>query len=141
MRKVNCNYCGEPAKMISGKQLYYGKGYPHLDKLMYWQCVPCNAHVGTHKNTSKPMGRLANPALRKAKSAAHNAFDPLWQDGEMSRTEAYGWLAHAMAIERKNCHIGYFNLDECLQVLIVCQNRKMQGLNAILNTDYNANPV
>jgi hypothetical protein len=40
---------------------------------MIYLCVPCDAYVGTHKNSKdhKPLGFLANRGLREARKAAH----------------------------------------------------------------------
>ena len=51
---------------------------------------------------SKP---LVNAATHEARIAAHAAFDPLWQSGRMKRREAYRWLAEAMEMSPKDCHI------------------------------------
>jgi hypothetical protein len=47
---------------------------------MIYHCKSCDAWVGVHKGTNKPLGRLANRELRDWKKKAHAAFDPLWQE-------------------------------------------------------------
>ena len=64
-----------------------------------------------------PLGRLANAELRRAKSAAHAAFDPLWKSKRMKRRDAYGWLARELGISRDNCHIGMFDIAACRAVV------------------------
>jgi hypothetical protein len=70
------------------------------------------------------MGRLANPELRRAKSAAHAAFDPLWKSRKMGRKQAYAWLARELGISVANCHIGMFDVDACRSVVKVVEARK-----------------
>jgi hypothetical protein len=62
------------------------------------------------------LGRLADAELRKAKIAAHAVFDPLWKSGEMTRKEAYRWLAKALNLAEPP-HMGSMNIDECHLVI------------------------
>lgn len=119
---VNCNYCGESAELVGGLRIY-----PHrndLSDLKFWLCAPCNAYVGCHKagngygDGSTPLGRLANAELRKAKSQAHDAFDPIWKRGLMKRKEAYSWLKKQLGA-RDAVHIGEMCLEDCRRVVAV----------------------
>jgi hypothetical protein len=75
--------------------------------------------VGTHKNSKehKPLGRLANAELRAAKKRAHAAFDPLWKSGHMKRGSAYAWLSDTLGIDKKDAHIGMFDVERCNAVV------------------------
>lgn len=131
---ITCPYCSKPAVLVGGDVIY-----PHrldLESLKFWNCSPCRAYVGCHKkgawvrdgkkkvmsDGTIPLGRLANADLRKAKSAAHLAFDPLWKNGERTRNQAYDWLAKKLGIQIKECHIGQFDLDTCNKVVGFCKN-------------------
>jgi hypothetical protein len=110
-----CPYCKRFSKAVTGKEIY-----PHrkdLFSLNFYSCAGCNAYVGTHKGTLKPLGRLANKELRRAKSKAHKAFDPLWKCLGMKRKEAYKWLAETLNIKVSECHIGLFDIEECETVV------------------------
>ena len=114
-----CPYCGNDAELTTGY-----KAYPHrldLADLKVWACFPCDAWVGTHKNspTHAPLGRLANAELRRAKMAAHAAFDPWWKSGRMTRREAYKKLAELMGIDPKDAHIGMFDVEQCKTVVLL----------------------
>lgn len=113
-RKVFCDYCGAPAKLIDSKALYGGVGYG-----MMWRCNPCDAHVGVHANSPShaPLGRLANGHLRRLKMRAHKAFDEIWREGFMSRRAAYAWLAAKLDLPPEKCHIGMFNPETCKEVI------------------------
>lgn len=115
--EVFCDYCGEQAHLVTGKQLYPHR--PDLAGIKAWQCTPCDASVGCHKNSENPLGRLANKALKKMKMKAHAAFDPLWKSGEMSRTEAYEWLQDKLNLDPDACHIGKFDETMCQKVIDV----------------------
>lgn len=112
-----CPYCSKTPKLVTGKELF-----PHLPKLSskhFWQCKPCGAHVGCHPNTNRAMGPVANAELRKARTDAHTAFDPLWKLNYMERNAAYKWLAETMGIDAKKAHIGYFDIDQCMMARAV----------------------
>ncbi len=117
---IKCDYCGKEAKKTTGAEIY-----PHRDDLhalKFYACMPCAAWVGCHKKTGKPLGRLANADLRKAKMNAHKAFDPLWKNGDMTRGDAYAWLSNELCISRDKCHIGMFDIDQCWSVVDACNN-------------------
>jgi hypothetical protein len=108
---VLCDYCGQRAVLIDSKEIY-GRSYGRA-----WMCKPCQAYVGCHPGTTRPLGRLADKELREAKKAAHAAFDPLWKRGSMTRTQAYAWLSAALGIPAADCHIGMFDLSTCGRVV------------------------
>jgi hypothetical protein len=112
---VGCDYCYFEAELVSGDKIYPHRG--DLFSKMFWRCVSCDAYVGCHPGTSQPLGRLANAELRRAKQAAHKAFDPLWQSGKMSRTQAYRRLAEQMGMSQKECHIGMFTTQQCEEAI------------------------
>lgn len=123
-----CPYCGQPAEKTTGAVVY-----PHLRRLagkVMYRCQPCKAWVGCHDGTDKPLGRLANADLRKAKQDAHAAFDPIWEELAFSgmsrsraRTQAYAWLAEALGIAVRDCHIGLFDEETCRRVVAACKAR------------------
>lgn len=122
---ILCDYCGKQAKLVQGDVIYPHR--PDLYELWFWSCEPCQAYVGTHKQSKVhfPLGRLANHALRRAKNRAHAAFDPLWKDGPTKRKEAYEWLSNGLGIDFKDCHIGMFNIEQCDRVVEICERMRL----------------
>jgi len=124
---VTCQYCSNDAELIDSKEIY-GRSYG-----MAWICRPCDAYVGTHMNSKdhKPLGKLANKPTREARKRAHAAFDPLWErkmvrdncSKTVARKAGYAWLAGRMSIEVKRCHISWFDVDQCEQVVNICNSR------------------
>jgi len=122
--EVVCPYCGRPAELVD-IQVIYGKSYG-----LIWLCRPCEAWVGTHKNSKKhaPLGRLANEELRNWKKRAHERFDLLWQrkvrkEGctvTAARRAAYKWLAEQLGISMRACHIGRFDVEQCKRTVAIC---------------------
>ena len=114
-----CPYCGQSAKLVGGEYLYSHR--PDLYHLRFWLCDDCCAWAGVHRNspTYRPKGRLANEALRRLRTRAHRAFDPLWKSGRKTRAEAYRWLQEALDTPYKP-HIGFMDERECKRVIEVC---------------------
>ena len=60
--------------------------------------------------------------------AAHKAFDPIWQSGEMTRSGAYGWLAGQLGMAKKDCHMVLMDAAQCREVVRVCNLREFGKL-------------
>ena len=110
-----CPYCGKKPQCVSAKEIYPHR--PDLWSKWIWICHPCDAYVGCHQNTKKPLGRFAEKELRKWKKNAHASFDPVWKSRRVTRETAYAKLADAMEIPVAECHIGMFNVAQCKAVL------------------------
>jgi len=113
-----CPYCQKESELVTGKEIYLHR--TDLHSKAFYRCKDCDAYVGCHPGTTKPLGRLADAELRKAKLNAHAAFDPMWQGGKMARKLAYAWLARALKIPVDKCHIGEFDVEMCERVKFVC---------------------
>ena len=71
-------------------------------------------------------GRTSTPAdeeTRKARQAAHAAFDPFWKGGCLSKAAAYKELAAYMGLTLKETHIGQFDQSQCAVVMAFCGQR------------------
>lgn len=111
-QSINCTICGHPAAFVNN-QVIYGKPYgewPHA-----WLCGNsyCGAYVGCQPGTDQPKGTFADKPTRQARKDAHAAFDPLFDSGEMSREDAYAWLAVQMGLSIEQCHISMFDIAQC----------------------------
>lgn len=124
-KQVICPYCGDTAQLVDSIRVYrrsYG---------MIWLCRPCDAYVGTHKDSPNhvPLGRLANNELRVWKMRAHAEFDPIWHrimereqcSKSRARNTAYSWLAEQLGITVQDCHIGMFDVPMCRRVETLCR--------------------
>lgn len=108
---VTCQYCNCRAERVDGSIIY-----PHRCDLFYkkfWYCKSCDAYVGCHRKTGKPLGTLANAYLRRARRLTHKLFDRIWVGGHITRGTAYSMLSNELGIEKCKCHIGMFDLEEC----------------------------
>lgn len=128
MTAPNCPYCGRVSELVTGDVLYRTRS--DLADKFFYRCRPCDASVGCHPNTKKPLGTLANNALRQKRRAAHAEFDPLWKkDGKYrvfnSRSDAYIWLA-AELDKNEEVHIGSSDDETCDQIIAICRKVRMK---------------
>lgn len=109
-----CPTCGAKSDFFADSSRFYSRDYGPV-----WACEPCGAWVGCHRGTKIALGRPANQELRTARKELHAVFDPVWKarqaatGDEWSRAQAYKWLAEQMGIDRKECHIGMFSVEQC----------------------------
>lgn len=117
MKPPTCGYCGCPASLVSGDQIF---GTGRFSDKLFWLCPTCDAYVGCHHRSQKPLGTLAQRDLRAARKQAHATFDPVWKSGRTSRNAAYAWLAERLEIPLDECHIGMFDEATCRRTIAVC---------------------
>lgn len=121
-KQVRCPYCRRPAKLVGGAEVYPTRR--DLFHKLFWACKPCEAWVGCHEGTDKPLGILANKKTREARIKAHAIFDKLWQSGVMTRKEAYVWLSGMLGIPYQRCHISCFGKGLCKKVVRICNEHQ-----------------
>jgi hypothetical protein len=79
--------------------------YPHridLASLPFWKCDACAGFVGCHHKTqsrTRPLGHIADAAMRKARARIHELIDPEWQSGRFSRRGLYARIGRALGRE------------------------------------------
>lgn len=93
--KVMCPICRQPALRTETK---YG---PRNDCCGLW---------------SWGDKQLVDAETHEARKLAHAVFDPIWQDGHMTRTEAYRELRRVMRLPEKMCHMARMSKDEARRV-------------------------
>ena len=109
-----CDYCSGKVIFTSNSAIYEN------GKEMIYLCTNCNAYVGVHKETNRPLGRLANAVLRMKRRETHKAFDSYWRDKKMTRSAGYKWLANQLKLPKEKTHIGYFDMETCENVIQLC---------------------
>jgi len=70
---------------------------------------------------------FARKAVLAARRKAHGAFDPIWEEGHLSRVRAYAWLAEAMEIPAAECHFALFDVGMC-EAAELLSRRKLREL-------------
>ena len=69
---------------------------------------------------------LKDGATHRARSAAHAAFDPLWQRHGMTRNAAYAALAEELGIEPKDCHMKLMDREVAEKVPAIARKIALQ---------------
>lgn len=114
-----CPYCNNEARWCDNAERYgrrYGKSY-----MCYW-CQNCDAYVGCHNNTKKPLGTLANKELRQWRMKAHSAIDPLWKSKKMKRKTVYKRLRNIFGEEM---HIGEASIQTCKDIVDIIEAKQL----------------
>lgn len=118
-----CRYCGGIVRLVPARMIYGAEAAKRLklEREMIYQCQNCNARVGCHKGTTRPLGNLANEVLRLKRMETHQVYDAFWKRSGMTRTQAYKWLAEQMNLTEDRAHIGSFEMDQCQMVIELCK--------------------
>lgn len=111
-----CPYCGSSTILRSADGIY--KNNSRSTMLYVCKNYPkCDSYVRVHDGTTIPMGTVANRELRALRREAHKHFDKLYEEGYMTKDDAYQWLASLIGIPLSEAHIGYFGDYYCKKVI------------------------
>ena len=117
-KNVMCPYCLIDCNWVENKEIYgknYGKSY------MCWLCEKCEAYVGCHNNSKKPLGTPANKELRELRKKCHSLIDPLWRDYSKGRNKVYIELKKNTGIS----HIGESSIEDCKKIIEVYSQKEI----------------
>ena len=64
---------------------------------------------------------LVDEYTHEARKAAHEAFDPLWKEHGLTRSEAYRMLASRLGIPREDCHMKLMDAATAVRVPKIVQ--------------------
>lgn len=110
-----CPHCNVYGVLVHLEPGTFGQKNPRR-----WDCPMqgCGARIGVHENSPRhqPLGTMAREPLRRHRMSTHAAFDPLWKGQRPrfpNRRAAYAWLAGALGIDVRRCHIGEFDHAMC----------------------------
>ena len=95
-----------------------------IEQERVYQCQNCNARVGCHKGTTRPLGNLANETLRMKRKETHQIFDSFWRERGMTRTQGYHWMAKKLRLSVQLAHIGGFEMDRCQRLIDLCEKER-----------------
>jgi len=112
-----CPYCDGDVHAVNNSAIYYGQSYGRWPYA--YLCEDCRAYVGMHPETNIPLGTLADSILREARKVSKSLFQTKLMEppSNMTRSEAYTYLAGRMGITAGNCHFAWFDVKQCEQVI------------------------
>ena len=124
-----CRYCGGAVHLVPAAKVYGPAAAKRLglEREKFYQCQNCNARVGCHKGSTRPLGNLANEALRMKRMETHQVYDNFWKERGMSRTQGYKWMAKKLRLSEELAHIGGFELVRCRLMSRLCAKRGKKG--------------
>jgi hypothetical protein len=123
---VICPECCAPMRLRETTKYRDRKGAP----AKFFGCSRYPSCTATHAAHSdgRPMGKPGTPEVKAARVRAHDAFDAMWQGGNMARNAAYRWMQRAMGLARDEAHIGMFDVVQCERLIqLVGEYWKGQG--------------
>lgn len=111
-----CTLCGGECTVTTNKVIY-GRDYGAYPWIVL--CGLCGARVGFHPKTNVPLGTLADEPTRSARKVSKAYFMDQIGPGKrfLGRTAAYTWLAGEMNLKSYECHFGWFDEDQCEEVI------------------------
>ena len=121
-----CRYCGGVVRLVPAAEVYGMAAAKRLgiEQERFYQCQNCNARVGCHKGTTRPLGNLANETLRMKRKETHQIFDSFWRERGMTRTQGYHWMAKKLRLSEQLAHIGGFEMDRCQRLIDLCEKER-----------------
>ena len=114
-KTLTCPGCGGLMYLKKGK---HGKFYGCTN---FPECREVHC---AHQDTGEPMGIPADKETRQWRLKAHEVFDKLWRNGGWKRSEAYRWLAKVMGLDKKEAHIGMFDMAQCKKLIRKANSKK-----------------
>ena len=119
-----CDYCGTHAALVKSGEAPYPYREDHGP---VWISTACQAWIGIHARSTRnvPLGRLADGALRDAKSRLHDTLEPLVA-GKIrrdrvnpfeARAKAIRWVSGELGFEPVPASIHNLSLDQCEQAI------------------------
>jgi ssDNA-binding Zn-finger/Zn-ribbon topoisomerase 1 len=117
--ELTCPACKRPMRLR--RHELYG---------LFWGCdtyVACGTKHGAHAD-GRPLGTPADQETKEWRVKAHDAFDPLWKTGKLTRSDAYEWLCQVMGKTKEEGHIGHFTVEECKGLIEKIEERDRSRL-------------
>lgn len=121
---IPCPYCKGFASLQDSTVIHKNSS----GKMYICNAYPgCDSYVGAHKESLKPFGTLADKDLRQWRITTHEEFDLLWSEynnRKRARSIEYSKLSKHLGIQKEDCHIGYFDILTCKEVIEYSKNLK-----------------
>lgn len=117
--KNQCDNCKSKNVILTTNSVLYRNSTGRWPYIYY--CLDCKASVSCHKNSSVPMGKMADCKTKRLRKKAHRAFDKIWQSKLMTRKKAYEWLSKQLCIEQEKCHISLLSKEQLNETIKISE--------------------
>lgn len=122
--RIFCTGCQTEveARLTDGKEMY-----PHradLAKMLFWVCDTDRAFVGCHRGSTRPLGFLATPEVKKWRKIIHGILDPLWEARRIPRGKAYAYISHRLGRTYHTAEI--YSVKEAKEIYEIVKTLKNQ---------------
>lgn len=124
-RSIRCPVCGSHAVIRDAKGIC--NNTPEGARV--WVCSrypQCDTYIRTQPWSSKPLGTMAGPKLRKLRWLTHLYLDQVCNIGLISRKDLYPWIAEITNTPEKYAHIGYMGEYYCARVIRACKEMLLE---------------
>ncbi len=101
--------------------------YPHrkdLHNKLLWQCPWCDAYVGCHPDTDRPLGCIVGSLVKRARVQIHDLLDPIWQSGTITRNQLYKELSAILGYHYHTA--GIRNMKEAKRIIEILNNYEVR---------------
>ncbi len=129
MCKIWCCACERDvrAALVTGEVVYPHR--PDLAGKNFWRCPTCGAYVGCHPGSTRPLGNLPTPELRRARGHIHAVLDPLWKGRCFSRDKIYAEISRRIGREY---HTGEIKtIEEARDVWRIVRGIERRGIPSV----------
>lgn len=117
---VQCPICKEAMILRSTSRFTYPNGQGRL----FWGCTrypKCKATHGAHPDGT-PLGIPADQETKQWRVKAHESFDKLWKQHDLTRKQSYVVLQKIMGMNEKEAHIARFDIAQCKRLIALCDS-------------------
>lgn len=122
--EVYCPYCRKRARVVTRRELYGDRKDLFFPDEKVWICgnygKGCDALVTTYYGTEKPKGELANAALRKKRTKAHEAIEEVVNAGILDFHSVYDYLEDKFGMYHGKFHLAKssdYYCDETIRLM------------------------
>lgn len=118
-QEVKCGECGSPMVLRQTKDSFTDEGTRRL----FYSCSrfpACRGTCGAYSDGS-PAGIPADAATKAERHTTYLALEDFRLKRKWNKRGLYSWLAVRLKIDRSKCHITYFDIPTCKNVLAVLE--------------------
>lgn len=113
---IYCCKCGDiECDLVNGVDIYPHR--PDLSHLNFYKCPECGGYVGCHRGSTRPLGVIPTPDIKRARSYIHGLLDPMWRTRKYGKSRGWWYRNIAKELGIPEYHTGWTrSIEECRDV-------------------------